>query len=61
MPVSGTDGIICDVCEQKFHKKCLGLSQEAHEAINKYELVWLCIECKKDLITVGGKKEKTPA
>ena len=58
MPVSGTDCIICDVCELTFHKKCQGLSQEAHEAIKKYELVWLCTECKKEVTTVAGRKKK---
>ena len=46
--VSGEDSIQCEVCEGWFHPRCQELSIEAFQALTKYDLFWLCMECRTD-------------
>ena len=54
LPLSGTDCIRCDGCKHWFHPKCQELSVEAFAAISKYEFLWLCMDCKPDLMAILG-------
>ena len=58
MSTPGKDSIICDICKQAFHEKCQGLSTEAHEAIKKYKLFWMCGTCKQEIVTLKDKDGK---
>ena len=49
-PVLGSDkGVECDRCGQWYHTGCLGISNAAYDALNKYHKVfsWFCPPCKK--------------
>ena len=47
------DIIVCQTCESQFHPTCQDLSVEAYQAISKYELLWLCLDCKRKLMSIN--------
>ena len=40
------ESIKCDTCDNWFHPKCQDLEIEAFDAIAKFNLFWVCHECK---------------
>ena len=52
--------IECDACKGWFHPRCQELELEAYEAVSKYGLLWLCMDCKPMLLSMiefGSKIE----
>ena len=58
---SGKDCITCDVCKQTFHEQCQGLCPDAHAAVKKYKLFWVCTECKQELVTMKEERHNPVA
>ena len=46
------ESLECDGCKFCYHWICQGLSYEAYVAISKHKLLWLCLECKPNLMTM---------
>ena len=56
----GVDCIMCDACEGWFHPKCQGVSSEAFKALAKFDLVFLCLECRprlKEIVKIEKSME----
>ena len=52
--------IQCEACLEWFHAKCQGLCAEAFGAIQSYDLLWICKDCKHrlyDVLNTGRKIE----
>lgn len=41
--------IMCEACGEWYHANCQGLCKGAFEALDKYDLFWICIGCKARL------------
>ena len=50
--------IVCKLCETEFHPACQDLSAEAHKAISKHKLLWLCLYCKNKLISMNEMEKR---
>lgn len=46
------DCIMCEACGGWFHPSCQDLSSEAFKALGKFDLLWLCSECRQKLSTM---------
>ena len=58
--VKGEESVGCDLCDEWFHPRCIGMSIEAFRALHKYQFIWLCDSCKPnfmDVIKLGKKIE----
>lgn len=52
------DCILCEACDGWFHPSCQNLSNEAFKALGKFDLLWLCDECRKKLPTLLNVAER---
>ena len=58
---SKEDCIRCDYCKDWYHPKCQELTVNAFRAVSKYDLLWVCIHCKPNVMALmkAGKGLET--